>query len=140
MALCAGPLGGGAGRSTAGGPGGVGLASVCEPRVCASACARACARACAVRVPCACRARELEGALAARPAEPHCPPLQDSYLLDYFFSLNRYFEVGAPVYFVTTGGFNFSSAEGMNSICSSAGCDSSSLSQKIQYATEFPEQ
>lgn len=93
-----------------------------------------------VRVPCACRARELEGALAARPAEPHCPPLQDSYLLDYFFSLNRYFEVGAPVYFVTTGGFNFSSAEGMNSICSSAGCDSSSLSQKIQYATEFPEQ
>lgn len=91
-------------------------------------------------MPCACRARELEGALAARPAEPHCPPLQDSYLLDYFFSLNRYFEVGAPVYFVTTGGFNFSSAEGMNSICSSAGCDSSSLSQKIQYATEFPEQ
>ncbi|XP_016003353.2 NPC1-like intracellular cholesterol transporter 1 isoform X4 [Rousettus aegyptiacus] len=65
---------------------------------------------------------------------------KDSYLLDYFFSLNRYFEVGAPVYFVTTGGFNFSSAEGMNSICSSAGCDSSSLSQKIQYATEFPEQ
>ncbi|XP_039703007.1 NPC1-like intracellular cholesterol transporter 1 isoform X1 [Pteropus medius] len=65
---------------------------------------------------------------------------KDSYLLDYFFSLNRYFEVGAPVYFVTTGGFNFSSTEGMNSICSSAGCDSSSLSQKIQHATKFPEQ
>lgn len=65
---------------------------------------------------------------------------QDSYLLDYFFSLNRYFEVGAPVYFVTTGGYNFSSEAGMNAICSSAGCDSYSLTQKIQYATEFPEE
>lgn len=64
---------------------------------------------------------------------------QDSYLLDYFLFLNRYFEVGAPVYFVTTGGYNFSSKEGMNAICSSAGCDSYSLTQKIQYATEFPD-
>ncbi|KAF3817037.1 hypothetical protein GH733_013779 [Mirounga leonina] len=29
---------------------------------------------------------------------------------------------------------------GMNAICSSAGCDSYSLTQKIQYATEFPEE
>ncbi|XP_046525061.1 NPC1-like intracellular cholesterol transporter 1 isoform X1 [Equus quagga] len=65
---------------------------------------------------------------------------KDSYLLDYFLFLNRYFEVGAPVYFVTTGGYNFSSEAGMNAICSSAGCDSYSLTQKIQYATEFPEQ
>lgn len=65
---------------------------------------------------------------------------QDSYLLDYFLSLNRYFEVGAPVYFVTTSGYNFSSEAGMNGICSSAGCDSFSLTQKIQYATEFPNQ
>ncbi|XP_026901847.1 NPC1-like intracellular cholesterol transporter 1 isoform X2 [Acinonyx jubatus] len=62
----------------------------------------------------------------------------DSYLLDYFLFLNRYFEVGAPVYFVTTGGYNFSSEAGMNAICSSAGCDSFSLTQKIQFATEFP--
>ncbi|CAD7680480.1 unnamed protein product [Nyctereutes procyonoides] len=65
---------------------------------------------------------------------------KDSYLLDYFFFLNRYFEVGAPVYFVTTGGYNFSSEAGMNAVCSSAGCDSYSLTQKIQYATEFPEE
>ncbi|XP_040820763.1 NPC1-like intracellular cholesterol transporter 1 isoform X2 [Ochotona curzoniae] len=65
---------------------------------------------------------------------------KDSYLLDYFLSLNRYFEVGAPVYFVTTSGYNFSSEAGMNGICSSAGCDSFSLTQKIQYATEFPNQ
>lgn len=65
---------------------------------------------------------------------------QDSYLIDYFLFLNRYFEVGPPVYFVTTSGYNFSSQAGMNAICSSAGCDSFSLTQKIQYATEFPEE
>lgn len=65
---------------------------------------------------------------------------EDSYLIDYFLYLNRYFEVGPPVYFVTTSGYNFSSEAGMNAICSSAGCDSFSLTQKIQYATEFPEQ
>ncbi|KAM9216146.1 NPC1-like intracellular cholesterol transporter 1 [Dugong dugon] len=65
---------------------------------------------------------------------------KDSYLLDYFLFLNRYFEVGVPVYFVTTVGYNFSSMAGMNGICSSAGCDNYSLTQKIQYATEFPEE
>ncbi|CAH6995903.1 NPC1-like intracellular cholesterol transporter 1 [Phodopus roborovskii] len=65
---------------------------------------------------------------------------KDSYLIDYFLFLNRYFEVGPPVYFVTTSGYNFSSEAGMNAICSSAGCDSFSLTQKIQYATEFPEE
>ncbi|VFV21186.1 npc1 (niemann-pick type [Lynx pardinus] len=68
-----------------------------------------------------------------------CAP-GDSYLLDYFLFLNRYFEVGAPVYFVTTGGYNFSTEAGMNAICSSAGCDSFSLTQKIQFATEFPDE
>ncbi|XP_062943834.1 NPC1-like intracellular cholesterol transporter 1 [Cynocephalus volans] len=65
---------------------------------------------------------------------------KDSYLLDYFLFLNHYFEVGAPVYFVTTSGYNFSSEAGMNAICSSAGCNNYSLTQKIQYATEFPEE
>ncbi|XP_008590518.1 PREDICTED: Niemann-Pick C1-like protein 1 [Galeopterus variegatus] len=65
---------------------------------------------------------------------------KDSYLLDYFVFLNHYFEVGAPVYFVTTSGYNFSSEAGMNAICSSAGCNNYSLTQKIQYATEFPEE
>ncbi|XP_069475062.1 NPC1-like intracellular cholesterol transporter 1 [Ambystoma mexicanum] len=65
---------------------------------------------------------------------------QDSYMLDYFSYLNKYFEVGVPTYFVTTGGYNFSSMEGINGICSSVGCDNNSMTQKIQYATEFPEQ
>eukprot|EP00069_Balaena_mysticetus_P003500 bmy_16670T0 len=74
------------------------------------------------------------------PGLTDCPLFQDSHLLDYFLFLNRYFEVGAPVYFVTTGGYNFSSEAGLNAICSSAGCNNFSLTQKIQYATEFPDE
>ncbi|XP_059499854.1 NPC1-like intracellular cholesterol transporter 1 [Stegostoma tigrinum] len=62
-----------------------------------------------------------------------------SYMLDYFAALNKYFEVGVPVYFVTTAGYNFSTIDGMNGVCSSVGCDNNSMTQKIQYATEFPQ-
>lgn len=62
-----------------------------------------------------------------------------SYMLTYFEYLYKYFEVGVPVYFVTTKGFNFTTVEGMNAVCSSVGCDQFSLTQKIQYATEYPE-
>ncbi|XP_078285103.1 NPC1-like intracellular cholesterol transporter 1 [Rhinoraja longicauda] len=62
----------------------------------------------------------------------------DSYMLDYFAALNKYFEVGVPVYFVTTGGYNFSSRAGMEGVCSSVGCNNNSMTQKIQYATQFP--
>uniref|UniRef100_A0A4W3HYR2 NPC1 like intracellular cholesterol transporter 1 n=1 Tax=Callorhinchus milii TaxID=7868 RepID=A0A4W3HYR2_CALMI len=65
---------------------------------------------------------------------------QDSYMLNYFSYLYKYFEVGTPVYFVTTAGYNFSSIAGMNGVCSSVGCDNNSLTQKIQYATDFPQQ
>uniref|UniRef100_A0A3Q0SUD3 NPC1 like intracellular cholesterol transporter 1 n=1 Tax=Amphilophus citrinellus TaxID=61819 RepID=A0A3Q0SUD3_AMPCI len=64
---------------------------------------------------------------------------QDSYMLTYFQYLYKYFEVGVPVYFVTKKGFNFNSVEGMNAVCSSVGCDQFSLTQKIQYATDYPE-
>ncbi|NWI66310.1 NPCL1 protein, partial [Todus mexicanus] len=52
---------------------------------------------------------------------------QDSYLLSYFSELNQHLAVGVPTYFVTTGGYNFSSPEGTNGICSSSGCDPDSL-------------
>ncbi|XP_078521663.1 NPC1-like intracellular cholesterol transporter 1 [Lissotriton helveticus] len=64
---------------------------------------------------------------------------QDSYMLEYFSYLNKYFEVGVPTYFVTTGGYNFSTPEGINAICSSVGCNNNSMTQKIQYATGFPD-
>ncbi|XDV48718.1 hypothetical protein PO909_018097 [Leuciscus waleckii] len=63
----------------------------------------------------------------------------DSYMLDYFAYLNKYFEVGVPTYFITTKGFNFTSAEGLNAVCSSVGCDQFSFTQKIRYATEYPD-
>uniref|UniRef100_A0A3Q3XD49 SSD domain-containing protein n=1 Tax=Mola mola TaxID=94237 RepID=A0A3Q3XD49_MOLML len=62
-----------------------------------------------------------------------------SYMLTYFEYLYKYFEVGAPVYFVTRKGFNFTTVDGMNAVCSSVGCDQFSLTQKIQYAAEYPE-
>ncbi|XP_052459855.1 NPC1-like intracellular cholesterol transporter 1 isoform X1 [Carassius gibelio] len=63
----------------------------------------------------------------------------DSYMLDYFAYLYKYFEVGVPTYFITTKGFNFTSEEGINAVCSSVGCDPFSFTQKIRYATEYPE-
>ncbi|XP_032304739.1 NPC1-like intracellular cholesterol transporter 1 [Coturnix japonica] len=73
---------------------------------------------------------------------PVVPPLtpfpQDSYMLRFFSAMERYLHVGVPTYFVTTSGFNFSSTLGSNAICSSAGCDNNSLTQTIQYATQFP--
>uniref|UniRef100_A0A665U3J8 NPC1 like intracellular cholesterol transporter 1 n=1 Tax=Echeneis naucrates TaxID=173247 RepID=A0A665U3J8_ECHNA len=60
---------------------------------------------------------------------------QGSYMLDYFHYLYKYFEVGVPVYFVTKRGFNFTTVEGMNAVCSSVGCDQFSLTQKIHGAT-----
>lgn len=62
-----------------------------------------------------------------------------SYMLDYFSYLYKYFEVGVPVYFVTKGGYNFTNEEGMNGVCSSVGCDQFSMTQKIQYATKYPD-
>uniref|UniRef100_A0A8C2W834 NPC1 like intracellular cholesterol transporter 1 n=1 Tax=Cyclopterus lumpus TaxID=8103 RepID=A0A8C2W834_CYCLU len=63
---------------------------------------------------------------------------QGSYMLDYFQYLYKYFEVGVPVYFVTKKGFNFTSVEGMNGVCSSVGCDQFSLTQKIQSYLAIP--
>uniref|UniRef100_A0A6Q2YRP6 SSD domain-containing protein n=1 Tax=Esox lucius TaxID=8010 RepID=A0A6Q2YRP6_ESOLU len=62
-----------------------------------------------------------------------------SYMLEYFKYLYAYFEVGVPTYFVTTKGFDFSKVMGMNAVCSSVGCDPFSLTQKIQYASEYPQ-
>lgn len=60
-------------------------------------------------------------------------------MLNYFQYLYKYFEVGAPVYFVTKKGYNFTTEAGINAVCSSVGCDDFSLTQKIQYATEKPD-
>ncbi|KAM9516690.1 NPC1-like intracellular cholesterol transporter 1 [Guaruba guarouba] len=63
---------------------------------------------------------------------------KDSYVLQYFSALNQYLAVGVPTFFVTTEGYNFSSPEGTNAICSSSGCASDSLSHTVEMATRFP--
>nr|KAF6267896.1 NPC1 like intracellular cholesterol transporter 1 [Pipistrellus kuhlii] len=94
-------------------------------------------------------ASRLDVCCCLRAQELPPPSPREGHLLRFFrkvyapFLLHRATRVvvvGAPVYFVTTGGYNFSSKAGMDNICSSAGCESFSLTQKIQYATEFPEQ
>uniref|UniRef100_A0A3B3XRH6 SSD domain-containing protein n=1 Tax=Poecilia mexicana TaxID=48701 RepID=A0A3B3XRH6_9TELE len=47
--------------------------------------------------------------------------------------------LGVPVYFVTKKGYNFNTVEGMDGVCSSVGCDQFSMTQKIRYATDYPE-
>ncbi|XP_069318263.1 NPC1-like intracellular cholesterol transporter 1 isoform X3 [Eulemur rufifrons] len=94
-------------------------------------------------------ASRLDLCCCAKPRELPPPGQSEGPLLCFFRKvyapfllhwLTRAVVVGAPVYFVTTSGYNFSTEEGMNAICSSAGCANNSFTQKIQYATEFPEQ
>ncbi|XP_076325889.1 NPC intracellular cholesterol transporter 1-like isoform X2 [Tachypleus tridentatus] len=52
---------------------------------------------------------------------------QDSYLLSYFKSINKYLSVGPPLYFVITDGYNYSDLEMQNRVCSHPECDSDSF-------------
>ncbi|XP_077864367.1 NPC intracellular cholesterol transporter 1-like [Saccoglossus kowalevskii] len=63
----------------------------------------------------------------------------DSYILDFYADLSEYLMVGAPVYFVVVGGYNYSTIEGQNRICGGAGCNADSLTQQIYYASQDPE-
>ncbi|XP_051878695.1 NPC intracellular cholesterol transporter 1 [Pristis pectinata] len=58
----------------------------------------------------------------------------DSYLLDYFASMNKYFHAGPPVYFVIEEGHNYTSFEGQNSVCGGVGCNNDSLVQQVYNA------
>uniref|UniRef100_A0A8C5A0B2 SSD domain-containing protein n=1 Tax=Gadus morhua TaxID=8049 RepID=A0A8C5A0B2_GADMO len=78
-----------------------------------------------------------------RPMKPNegllMPLMRKYYAPVLLHPVSRVVVVGIPTYFVTTKGFNFTSAAGMDAVCSSVGCDQFSLTQKIQYATEYPE-
>lgn len=64
---------------------------------------------------------------------------KDSYVYDYFKSLEKYLSVGVPVYFVVKGGQNYSSIDNQNIICASSGCNSDSLLSQINLATLQPD-
>jgi Niemann-Pick C1 protein len=60
---------------------------------------------------------------------------KDSYVLDYFESMEKYLSVGVPVYFVVKEGHNYASVSGQNAICSTSGCNPDSLLNQITQAT-----
>ncbi|ESP03417.1 hypothetical protein LOTGIDRAFT_199271 [Lottia gigantea] len=62
---------------------------------------------------------------------------EDSYVLDYFESLNKYLSVGAPVYFVVKDGHNYESKMGQDAVCSGNGCPENSLNGQIYQATKW---
>jgi len=62
----------------------------------------------------------------------------DSYVLDYFESLEKYLSVGVPVYFVIKQGQDYSSVENQNLICATVGCNSDSFLNQIKQATLQP--
>lgn len=63
---------------------------------------------------------------------------RDSYVLDYFESLEKYLRIGVPVYFVVKGIPDYSLVDYQNMICSSPGCNQDSLLNLINQASLIP--
>ncbi|KAJ8715247.1 hypothetical protein PYW08_005228 [Mythimna loreyi] len=63
---------------------------------------------------------------------------QDSFQLKYFQYLNRYLNIGPPVYFVVTEGLNYSDLETQNMICGTRYCRSDSVSSQLYAAYKNP--
>lgn len=57
-------------------------------------------------------------------------------MLDYFHFLSKYLSVGPPVYFVITGGYNYSDKLAQNKICSSHGCDEDSMMVQLKWMAD----
>ncbi|KRX52476.1 Niemann-Pick C1 protein [Trichinella sp. T9] len=62
---------------------------------------------------------------------------EDSYMLNYFKSMNQYLAVGPPVYFVLKGDFNYADVGMQNQICGSAGCNENSLYGQLFRAATY---
>ncbi|OWK01765.1 NPC1 [Cervus elaphus hippelaphus] len=64
-------------------------------------------------------------------------PLVDSYVTDYFQSLNQYLHAGPPVYFVLEEGHDYTSLKGQNMVCGGLGCNNDSLVQQVFTAAQL---
>ena len=64
-------------------------------------------------------------------------PSQDSYVTDYFQSLNQYLHAGPPVYFVLEEGHDYMSTKGQNMVCGGLGCNNDSLVQQVFTAAQL---
>lgn len=56
---------------------------------------------------------------------------QDSFQLKYFQHLNRYLNIGPPVYFVVSTPLNYSDTKIQNKFCGTRFCDVDSLSSQL---------
>ncbi|KAF9419459.1 hypothetical protein HW555_003959 [Spodoptera exigua] len=63
---------------------------------------------------------------------------QDSFQLKYFQYLNRYLNIGPPVYFVITEGLDYSDLETQNMVCGTRFCRSDSVSMQLYSAYRTP--
>ncbi|XP_065788526.1 NPC intracellular cholesterol transporter 1 [Muntiacus reevesi] len=61
----------------------------------------------------------------------------DSYVTDYFQSLNQYLHAGPPVYFVLEEGHDYTSMKGQNMVCGGLGCNNDSLVQQVFTAAQL---
>lgn len=65
---------------------------------------------------------------------------KDSYVLDYFYGLENYLNVGPPVYFVVNeNAINYTRTGDQNLLCGTSGCSPSSMLQQIGQALRQPE-
>lgn len=60
---------------------------------------------------------------------------EDSFVLNYFKSLNKYLSIGPPVYFVLKSGLNFSTTLDQNLVCSGQFCNDDSIITQIYLAS-----
>lgn len=58
---------------------------------------------------------------------------EDSYMMKYFHHYQKYFEVGPPVFFMISEGYNYSSISAQNKICGFYDCDVDSVNQILNY-------
>ncbi len=65
--------------------------------------------------------------------------IQDSYVLQYFEDQIKYLAVGPPAYMVLESGHNYTTIEGQNLVCASAGCQTDSLLGQIYLASQQPD-
>uniref|UniRef100_T1IKK3 SSD domain-containing protein n=1 Tax=Strigamia maritima TaxID=126957 RepID=T1IKK3_STRMM len=63
---------------------------------------------------------------------------EDSFVLQYFEAIKKYLAVGPPVYFVVKEGYDYSSNEAQNQLCSTIGCDPKSLLMEISFESKRP--
>ncbi|XP_026319568.1 NPC intracellular cholesterol transporter 1, partial [Hyposmocoma kahamanoa] len=59
---------------------------------------------------------------------------QDSFQLKYFQYLNKYLNIGPPVYFVVTDGLNYSDTNTQNMVCGTRFCNPDSVAMQLYAA------